>query len=57
MAVTALLRSIRRRDVVSAPLSVYKSCVNNYGSEISKCQFYMDMLTECKKNSGSMMAA
>ncbi|KAH0861251.1 hypothetical protein HID58_089512 [Brassica napus] len=35
----------------------FQECVNNYGSDISKCQFYMDMLTECKKNSGSMMAA
>uniref|UniRef100_A0A1J3I170 Heat shock 70 kDa protein 10, mitochondrial n=2 Tax=Noccaea caerulescens TaxID=107243 RepID=A0A1J3I170_NOCCA len=29
MAATALLRSIRRRDVVSAPLSVYKSLSGN----------------------------
>ncbi|CAN8298876.1 unnamed protein product [Cochlearia groenlandica] len=29
MAATALLRSIRRRDVVSAPLSVYKSLAGN----------------------------
>ncbi|CAH8281742.1 unnamed protein product [Eruca vesicaria subsp. sativa] len=35
----------------------FQDCVNNFGSDISKCQFYMDMLTECKKNSGSMMAA
>ncbi|KAL0888257.1 hypothetical protein Bca101_012240 [Brassica carinata] len=35
----------------------FQDCVNSYGSDISKCQFYMDMLSECKKNSGSMMAA
>ncbi|KAJ0266029.1 hypothetical protein HA466_0000980 [Hirschfeldia incana] len=35
----------------------FMECVNNYGNDISKCQFYMDMLSECKKNSGSMMAA
>ncbi|CAF1788445.1 BnaC09g47030D [Brassica napus] len=29
MAATAILRSIRRRDVVSAPLSVYKSLAGN----------------------------
>ncbi|CAA7027106.1 unnamed protein product [Microthlaspi erraticum] len=35
----------------------FQDCVNNFGSDISKCQFYMDMLSECRKNSGSMMAA
>ncbi|BBN67222.1 Cox19-like CHCH family protein [Prunus dulcis] len=30
-------------------------CVNHFGSDISKCQFYMDMLSECKKNSSSGM--
>ncbi|PWZ21806.1 hypothetical protein Zm00014a_032742 [Zea mays] len=24
-------------------------CLNNYGSEISKCQFYLDMLNECRR--------
>lgn len=32
-------------------------CLNSSGSEISKCQFYMDMLNECKNNSGSMINA
>ncbi|KAL1196275.1 hypothetical protein V5N11_005422 [Cardamine amara subsp. amara] len=36
----------------------FQDCVNHFGSEISKCQSYMDMLNECKmKSSGSMMAA
>ncbi|CAH2073401.1 unnamed protein product [Thlaspi arvense] len=36
----------------------FQDCVNNFGSDISKCQFYMDMLSECRKNAaGSMMAA
>ncbi|KAF8115728.1 hypothetical protein N665_0025s0185 [Sinapis alba] len=35
----------------------FQDCVNNFGSDISKCQFYMDMLSECKKSSGSVMAA
>lgn len=26
-------------------------CLNSYGSDISKCQFYMDMLSECRRNS------
>ncbi|MBA0614065.1 hypothetical protein Godav_014398, partial [Gossypium davidsonii] len=35
----------------------YSLCLNSYGNEISKCQFYMDMLSECRKNSGSMLGA
>ncbi|KAF7830038.1 hemiasterlin resistant protein 1-like [Senna tora] len=27
-------------------------CLNNYGSDISKCQFYMDMLEECRRKEG-----
>ncbi|XP_051132503.1 uncharacterized protein LOC127252391 [Andrographis paniculata] len=34
-----------------------QDCLNSYGSDISKCQFYMDMLSECKKSSGSMMSS
>lgn len=29
----------------------FEDCLNNFGSDISKCQFYLDMLTECRKNS------
>ncbi|PWA69873.1 hemiasterlin resistant protein 1 [Artemisia annua] len=32
-------------------------CINTSGSDISKCQFYMDMLAECRKNSSSGLAA
>ncbi|XP_074302465.1 uncharacterized protein LOC141634053 [Silene latifolia] len=34
----------------------FQDCLNNYGSDISICQFYLDMLSECKKNSGVMGA-
>ncbi|XP_057814119.1 uncharacterized protein LOC131028015 isoform X2 [Cryptomeria japonica] len=27
----------------------FQDCLNNYGSDISKCQFYVDMLNECRK--------
>ncbi|KAL5843035.1 hypothetical protein ACOSQ3_013638 [Xanthoceras sorbifolium] len=30
-------------------------CVNNFRSDISKCQFYIDMLAECRKNYGLMI--
>jgi len=29
----------------------FQDCINNYGSDISKCQFYLDMLSQCRKNS------
>jgi hypothetical protein len=35
----------------------FQDCIGSYGSEISKCQFYMDMLSECRKNSGSVIGA
>ncbi|KAG9132559.1 hypothetical protein Leryth_008472 [Lithospermum erythrorhizon] len=34
----------------------FQDCLNNYGSDITKCQFYMDMLSECRRNSGSINA-
>lgn len=35
----------------------FQDCVSSYGSDISKCQFYMDMLSECRKNSASTIGA
>ncbi|KAJ8764746.1 hypothetical protein K2173_009140 [Erythroxylum novogranatense] len=43
--------SIGGADACSVHSKAFQDCVNNYGSEISKCQFYMDMLAECRKNS------
>ncbi|CAM8923977.1 hypothetical protein QQ045_022683 [Rhodiola kirilowii] len=42
-------------DACNIHNKAFQDCVNNFGSDISKCQFYMDMLAECKRNSGSMM--
>ncbi|GJP83920.1 hypothetical protein CLOP_g14021 [Closterium sp. NIES-67] len=28
----------------------FTKCVEAHGSDISKCQFYLDMLNECKRN-------
>ncbi|XP_073128854.1 uncharacterized protein [Henckelia pumila] len=30
-----------------------QDCMNSNGTDISKCQLYMDKLAECKRNSGS----
>uniref|UniRef100_A0A453H3A2 CHCH domain-containing protein n=1 Tax=Aegilops tauschii subsp. strangulata TaxID=200361 RepID=A0A453H3A2_AEGTS len=29
--------------------SLLLQCINHYGSDISKCQFYLDMLNECRR--------
>ena len=42
-------------DACGVHTKAFQDCVNNFGSDLSRCQFYMDMLTECKRNSGSMM--
>ena len=34
----------------------FQDCVNNFGSDISKCQFYLDMLNECRRG-GSVLGA
>lgn len=32
-------------------------CLNSSGNDIGKCQFYMDMLSDCRRSSGSMMSS
>ncbi|KAK1386254.1 CHCH domain-containing protein [Heracleum sosnowskyi] len=39
------------KDACGMHLDAFTKCLNSSGSEISKCQFYMDMLNECKNNS------
>ncbi|XP_057493238.1 uncharacterized protein LOC130778751 [Actinidia eriantha] len=41
-------------DACSTHFKAFQDCLNGYGNDISKCQFYADMLTECRKDSGSM---
>ncbi|CAI9769199.1 unnamed protein product [Fraxinus pennsylvanica] len=44
-------------DACSIHSKAFQDCLNGYGNDISKCQFYMDMLAECRRNSGSMMSS
>ncbi|KAL5563366.1 hypothetical protein UlMin_033113 [Ulmus minor] len=44
-------------DACGIHTKAFQDCLNSYGSDLSKCQFYMDMLIECKKNSGGMLRA
>ncbi|OUZ99760.1 CHCH [Macleaya cordata] len=43
-------------DACNIHQRAFQDCLNNYGSDISKCQFYLDMLSECR-NSSSMRSA
>ncbi|KAK9071074.1 hypothetical protein SSX86_009642 [Deinandra increscens subsp. villosa] len=39
-------------DACGTHYKAFQDCINSSGSDISKCQFYMDMLSECRKGSG-----
>ncbi|CAN0921065.1 hypothetical protein LINGRAHAP2_LOCUS32406 [Linum grandiflorum] len=41
----------------NAHSKAFQDCLESSGSDISKCQFYMDVLAECRKNSGSGLTA
>ncbi|KAK2983181.1 hypothetical protein RJ640_018526, partial [Escallonia rubra] len=44
-------------DACGMHTKAFQDCLNSSGNDISKCQFYMDMLSDCRRNSGSMMSA
>ncbi|THU61785.1 hypothetical protein C4D60_Mb07t26940 [Musa balbisiana] len=44
-------------DSCSIHSKAFQDCLNNYGSDISKCQFYLDMLNECREGSGAHLGA
>ncbi|URE33491.1 Putative small multi-drug export protein [Musa troglodytarum] len=41
-------------DACTTHVKAFQDCINNYESDISKCQFYMDMLNECRQGSGAV---
>ncbi|XP_047339192.1 uncharacterized protein LOC124942690 [Impatiens glandulifera] len=46
-------------DACGVHSKAFQDCINTSGSEISRCQFYMDMLAECRRDSssGSMLSS
>ncbi|KAL2460371.1 Cox19-like CHCH family protein [Abeliophyllum distichum] len=44
-------------DACNVHSKAFQDCLNSYGNEINKCQFYMDMLAECRRNSGSTFSS
>ncbi|RVW91039.1 hypothetical protein CK203_039978 [Vitis vinifera] len=51
------MNNVGGSDACNAHSKAFQDCLNSSGSDISKCQFYMDMLSECRRNSGSMLGA
>ncbi|KZV46654.1 hemiasterlin resistant protein 1 [Dorcoceras hygrometricum] len=56
-APTPISASLGGSDACGVQSKAFQDCLNGYGNDISKCQFYMDMLAECRRNSGSMMSS
>ncbi|XP_010923289.2 uncharacterized protein [Elaeis guineensis] len=44
-------------DACNIHSKAFQDCINNFGSDISKCQFYLDMLNECRRSSGATLGA
>ncbi|KAK7328085.1 hypothetical protein VNO77_22181 [Canavalia gladiata] len=44
-------------DACNVQAKSFQDCLNSYGNDISKCQLYMDMLAECRKNTGATLSA
>ncbi|KAK8964027.1 hypothetical protein KSP40_PGU018051 [Platanthera guangdongensis] len=40
-------------DACSMHSMAFQECINNFGSDISKCQFYLDMLSQCRRASSA----
>lgn len=36
-------------DACSIHSKAFQDCINNFGSDISQCQFYLNMLNECRQ--------
>ncbi|KAK4776965.1 hypothetical protein SAY86_005653 [Trapa natans] len=53
----ATTNSLGGGDVCSIHSKAFQDCLNNFGSDISRCQFYLDMLNECRRNTGSGIGA
>ncbi|KAJ4701485.1 Cox19-like CHCH family protein [Melia azedarach] len=48
--------SLGGADACGGQFKALQDCLNNYGSDISNCQFYMDMLQECRRGSAGLGA-
>lgn len=42
------------KDACGNHSKAFQECLTNYGSDIGKCQFYLDMLNECRRGSATV---
>ncbi|MEI4850531.1 coiled-coil-helix-coiled-coil-helix domain-containing protein, partial [Klebsiella pneumoniae] len=56
-AAAPTMNSVGASDACGMHTVAFEKCLNSSGNDISKCQFYMNMLNQCRNNSGSMMSA
>ena len=52
-ASSANLSTVSGADACTNQTKSFQDCVNAYGSDIGKCQFYIDMLNECRRGPSS----
>ncbi|XP_072987652.1 uncharacterized protein [Typha latifolia] len=53
----APMSNVAGSDACNIHSKAFQDCINNFGSDISKCQFYLDMLKECRRGSGPVLGA
>ncbi|KAM0859913.1 hypothetical protein ACQ4PT_046876 [Festuca glaucescens] len=44
-------------DKCDNPSKAFQDCINHYNSDISKCQFYLDMLNDCRRGGAGVGAS
>ncbi|GMI77362.1 hypothetical protein like AT5G09570 [Hibiscus trionum] len=47
--------NVMNSDACGGQSKALGDCLSNYGTDISKCQFYMDMLQKCRSSSGAAL--
>eukprot|EP00250_Pteridium_aquilinum_P031394 c43546_g1_i1 orf=163-621(+) len=47
------LTTVSGADACTNQTKSFQDCINAYGSDIGKCQFYIDMLNECRRGPSS----
>nr|ABK23486.1 unknown [Picea sitchensis]ABK26979.1 unknown [Picea sitchensis] len=45
------MSNLSGKDSCGNHSKAFQECLTNYGSDIGKCQFYLDMLNECRRGS------
>ncbi|WOL19659.1 hemiasterlin resistant protein 1-like [Canna indica] len=44
-------------DACNIHSKAFQDCLNSFGSDISRCQFYLDMLSDCRRGSNGALGA